>query len=50
MDRKGPEYVNGEVKVHPKVRDIMRNADRADGLQRPSPMKMADSNCRLPSA
>ncbi len=24
MDRKGPEYVKGEVKVHPKVRDIMR--------------------------
>ena len=26
MDRKGPEYINGEVKVHPKVRDIMRAA------------------------
>ena len=26
MDRKGPEYVNGEVKVHPKVRGIMREA------------------------
>ena len=26
MDRKAPEYVNGEVKVHPKVREIMRAA------------------------
>ena len=24
MDRQAPEYVKGEVKVHPKVRDIMR--------------------------
>ncbi|HOG82094.1 MAG TPA: acyl-CoA dehydrogenase family protein, partial [Smithellaceae bacterium] len=26
MDRKAPEYVKGEVKVHPRVRDIMRQA------------------------
>ncbi len=26
MDRKAPEYINGEVKVHPKVREIMRAA------------------------
>ncbi len=26
MDRKAPEYVGGEVKVHPKVREIMRAA------------------------
>jgi len=26
MDRKAPEYVNGEVKVHPKVREILRAA------------------------
>lgn len=26
MDRQAPEYVNGEVKVHPKVREIMRAA------------------------
>lgn len=26
MDRKAPEYVKGEVRVHPRVRDIMREA------------------------
>ena len=26
MDRKAPEYVNGEVRVHPRVREIMRAA------------------------
>lgn len=26
MDRKAPEYVGGEVRVHPKVREIMRAA------------------------
>jgi butyryl-CoA dehydrogenase len=26
MDRQAPEYVNGEVKVHPKVREILRAA------------------------
>jgi butyryl-CoA dehydrogenase len=26
MDRRAPEYVKGEVRVHPRVRDIMREA------------------------
>ena len=26
MDRKAPEYVGGEVRVHPRVREIMRAA------------------------
>ena len=44
MDRQQPEYVNGEVKVHPQVRTIMRNAARAAGSVLHSPTRLAVSS------
>ncbi len=46
MDRKGPEYVNGGVKVHPKVRDVMRAA--GDGGWIASVFPYEDGGQQLP--
>lgn len=40
MDRKGPEYVNGEVKVHPKVREILRGAGEGGWIAAPFPYEL----------
>ncbi len=46
MDRKAPEYVNGEVKVHPKVREVMRAA--GDGGWIASVFPYEDGGQQLP--
>jgi alkylation response protein AidB-like acyl-CoA dehydrogenase len=46
MDRKGPEYVNGEVKVHPKVRDIMRECGVGGWIA--APFSYEDGGQQLP--
>lgn len=40
MDRQGPEYVNGEVKVHPEVRRIMREAGEGGWIAANAPYEV----------
>ena len=40
MDRKGPEYVNGEVKVHPDVRKIMKEAGEGGWIAATAPFEL----------
>ena len=46
MDKQAPEYVKGEVKVHPQVRTIMRECGAGGGLALPSTVSTAGSNYR----
>ena len=46
MDRNAPEYVNGEVKVHPDMKKVMREAGEGGWISATFPYEVGGSSCR----